>query len=225
MTELPLNELPTEPPYVVNAPSLKYFEASEAGLRFSISAEQPLDQEGRRRTELHLKDANKKGRAALVDPDGVDMWSQFEFTVPLNWRQDPSKVVIHQWHHDGGPEKGRMPPLQVFLWNHNLYVRECHAGPGRDRTAFLDRYKRKVERAKRHRFTFHTLWDTRGKRGKIECWLDGRMAFSYRGVTGFSFAPGVAESTGLYWPSASPGYSHQITFHSWKRSEKAFEKP
>lgn len=213
--------LPTEPPFVINAPSLDYFEVQgDKGLRFRVSPGQEKDENGRCRTELRLRDPASKARNFLVDPDGVTMWSAVEFFVSAKrWgKLDPNKVVIHQWHHIKGTSAlGKEPPLQAFIWNANLYLRECHAMKGKDVSPRQDLYKAKLRFDVWNRLVTKTAWDVTGVKGCVQAWLNGQLICKYKGVTGYGFAPGVYESIGMYWPLPTPGLAHEMNFRLWQR--------
>lgn len=196
--------------YVLNIPEPKaqYMRletaAGRKALRLRTWWQQPRDENGLVRTEMRLHRPTTDSRVFLIDPRMSERWTSIDLLIPQDWRKDGNKVLLFQWHHYPQSDVGKNPPLAVFIWNDNLYVRMFFAAED-NIVKSIDLYKQPAQKGAWMRFVFHLRWDYRQVgNGLIESWINGSPMFAaYKGPTGYAFSPEIYSSIGLYWPGAT----------------------
>lgn len=183
----------------------------EECLRFRIFADQPLDENSRCRSELRERKPNDPALLILSDSVPATIDYRYRLLIPHDWRTDPNKVALIHWHHTPPDPQFTVPPLSLFAWNKNLYLRLKNDAGLKDivKAPLVGLFGQWLD------IVIMAKWTSEAD-GHILVNI-GSDAFSHHGPTYQKGITAIYNSIGPYWPEPTVAVGmHQIAFSDWE---------
>jgi hypothetical protein len=209
--------------YSLDAPHGAFSVAQEGGLNVQIDFLQPLNQNGKCKSELGPRYMEKSVRYGRI-PYLTERWHAATVTIPLDWERDGFKANILEFHGSEDPGEsglGRFGSLNLNIGGDDVYGwrtwNDQKIQTSNDNK--LEFFRMRYERGAKYRFVFRTIFDWRRVgHGATQVWLRKDhgpvdMVFSEEGPNAYNDDEGPYFKFGLYCPSwnESDRYKYQFT--------------
>lgn len=215
----PLEEIPTEPTYVLDAPdggiTLDYDPLRVTPSLLTYLEKGQTNPQGKAKAEFGPRFGEQLKRYGRI-PFGVERWHAVTVSIPPSWEYDGNKTSIIDFHGTEDPSEigiGRNASLSVMIGNRRLYGwRLWSDNP--DQTGNENRvvtFEQAIPTTGGiFRVVFRTVfdWKPNGK-GETDIWLDFGQGlvqkFSERGPNAYNDAEGPYFKIGVYAPAWNRG--------------------